>query len=124
VFPWRPSLSTRAAYEATVTRMKWWLDRDLATTVVQRSQEALAAMDDGHLDWAYLDSSHQFGETLEELRLLKRKVKAKGVICGHDFKTGRHPGVFRAITAFLQESAEFRLVYLDTRDQGTEKQSG
>jgi hypothetical protein len=42
----------------TRERMKWWLQRRIVRLVVKRSQDALAAMPDASLDWAYLDSSH------------------------------------------------------------------
>lgn len=116
-FSYRPGLLTKTAYDSAVSRMKWWIDRGLAVLVVERSQTALAKMDDAHLDWAYLDSSHDYRETKEELGLLRAKVKADGIICGHDFNTRRHPGVFRAIAEFLKETPEYELFYLDNFTQ-------
>lgn len=112
-FLFRPQKSTREAYETTKRRMSWWIERDVVSLVVRKSQDALSAMADDHLDWAYLDSSHDYTETLEELRLLRRKVKSDGIICGHDFNTAKHPGVFRAISEFLDECGNLEVFYLD-----------
>ena len=117
VFSFRPALATQTAYDATVQRMKWWIERDIVQVVVKRSQEALAEMPSEHLDWVYLDSSHDYVETLEELELCSKKVKGKGVIAGHDFNTRRHPGVFRALTEFLQTHPEYELSYQDNHHQ-------
>jgi len=117
VYPWRPNVSTRGAHQSTLDRMRWWIDRDIVTVLVRRSQDALAEMADAHLDWAYLDSSHDYEETLVELELLTRKVKPEGVISGHDFNTRRHPGVYRAITQFLHERPDYKLCYLDNHGQ-------
>lgn len=112
-FSFRPQKSTREAYESTKRRMSRWIERDVVSLVVRRSQDALSAMEDDCLDWAYLDSSHDYSETLEELRLLRRKVKPNGIICGHDFNTAKHPGVFRAISEFLDECRDLEVFYLD-----------
>ena len=47
--------------------------------------EFLAGLPDAHLDWAYLDSSHQYEHTVAELELLDAKVAADGRILGHDW---------------------------------------
>jgi cephalosporin hydroxylase len=61
-------------------------------------------MSDGHLDWAYVDSSHAYDHTLKELRLLARKVNASGVIAGDDWRedpSHRHHGICRAVREFI-----------------------
>jgi len=54
-----------------------WIDDDLV---------ALTRMPDEHLDWAYLDTTHQYDQTATELQLLKQKVKPGGIIAGDDWR--------------------------------------
>ena len=66
--------------------------------------QALAKMPDGHLDWVYLDTTHQYEHTAKELQLLKVKVKPGGVIAGDDWQSDpshRHHGVCRAVREFI-----------------------
>lgn len=116
-YTYRPSRKTKDAYQKTCDRMQWWIERGTVEILVQRSQDALAAMDDALLDWAYVDASHEYAETAEELNLLKRKVKPGGLIAGHDFNTRQHPGVFRAISEFLAANPSYELCYIDDCDQ-------
>jgi Methyltransferase domain len=66
----------RIAAAATPTRCTIHVGDDL---------EVLAGFADAALDWAYLDSSHQYEHTLAELELLDAKVRPGGVIAGHDW---------------------------------------
>jgi Methyltransferase domain len=70
---------------------------------VGTSQQILPRFPDGFFDWVYLDSSHVYDQTVEELELLRRKVKPSGVIAGHDWEPDpKHVfhGVYRAVDEF------------------------
>lgn len=59
------------------------------------------------LDWAYLDASHSYDETLAELRALARQMQPDGLIYGDDWSPrpeAKHHGVFRAVQQFTRES--------------------
>jgi predicted O-methyltransferase YrrM len=61
---------------------------------------------DHSLDWVYLDSSHKYEHTVQELEILKGKVKLEGVIMGHDWEPDqehRHYGVYKAINEFCKK---------------------
>ena len=52
------------------------------------------------LDWAYLDSSHQYDRTLTELAALEPMLKPDGIIAGDDWNTNPespHYGVSQAV---------------------------
>lgn len=58
------------------------------------------------LDWAYLDASHRFDPTLNELRNLDTQIAPDGVIMGDDWDpnpTSAHHGVYRAVQQFVRE---------------------
>lgn len=49
------------------------------------SEAALGAMEDGSLDWVYIDGNHNEPFIGNDLALALRKVKAKGIIAGDDY---------------------------------------
>jgi hypothetical protein len=76
---------------------------------------ALARMPDGHLDWAYLDTTHQYEQTVMELQLQKQKVKLGGIIAGDDWQpdqTNRHHGVSKAVREFV-DRGQSQLIHVD-----------
>ncbi|GAB2606134.1 hypothetical protein GCM10027034_44290 [Ramlibacter solisilvae] len=81
---------------------------------IQDSVTALGALDDEYLDWAYVDSTHAYEDTKAEISLLKRKVKADGIIAGDDWRedpTHRHHGVCRAVREFLAAEPSYSLIF-------------
>lgn len=82
-----------------------------AFLIIEEDLAALRNMPDASLDWAYIDTSHQYDHTMQELELLKAKVKAGGAICGDDWREDpnhRHHGVCRAVRAFLAREPRLR----------------
>ena len=45
----------------------------------------LSECDDNFFDFIYIDTTHRYLETLNELELSFAKCKPNGFICGHDF---------------------------------------
>jgi hypothetical protein len=88
-----------------------------AEVVIADDREWLANVEDGTLDWVYLDSSHEYHHTLEELELLVRKVRLGGVIAGDDWNADpnhRHHGVCKAVTEYA-DAGRLELTYTDDR---------
>ncbi|WP_435074395.1 class I SAM-dependent methyltransferase [Halorubrum sp. HHNYT27] len=76
--------------------------------VPERPDAALEQFDDGFFDWVYIDTSHTYEQTLKELQISWEKVKADGVIAGHDYclgdiPNGRWYGVIAAVHEFCTE---------------------
>jgi SAM-dependent methyltransferase len=46
----------------------------------------LNSQEDNSLDWIYLDGSHQYADTKNEITRSHRVVKPGGIIAGHDFQ--------------------------------------
>jgi Methyltransferase domain/Glycosyltransferase sugar-binding region containing DXD motif len=110
-------LSTRAAYEATTARCQ--TANGTCQLVVEKSFDWLPSLEDQSLDWVYLDSTHEYEDTMAELMLLAKKVKRDGVILGDDWIPTRdhmHHGVFRAVHEFIA-STDFRLILAGIADQ-------
>lgn len=101
----RGTLPTARALSETTSRMS---SQSLTKVHIVKdySQSWLAKVPDAYLDWAYLDSTHAYDDTVRELDLCRAKVKPEGVICGHDFEINPdriHHGVFRAVTELVRE---------------------
>ncbi|MEQ8848773.1 class I SAM-dependent methyltransferase [Botrimarina sp.] len=71
----------------------------------------LRGFPDASLDWAYVDSSHAYQHTVDELELLLNKVKPGGLVTGDDWRPDpnhRHHGVYRAVQeAVARDAYEF-----------------
>jgi hypothetical protein len=102
------TLATRAAFEE-VSQLARDYERDSGARClvhVGDDREVLAQFEDHHFDWVYVDSSHEYDHTLQELELLRVKVKPNGIIAGHDwYDDPSHPhyGVRRAIDEFCAQ---------------------
>jgi len=81
-----------------------------ATIVQQDSVRFLRGLEEETLDWVYIDSSHNYDHTLEELSASLQCVKRGGFIMGHDY----HPqfGVFAAVDRFVTHYG-YELILLD-----------
>ena len=68
--------------------------------------EILLSFPDGYFDWVYLDTTHEYVHTCDELAVLDRKVT--GFILGddwHDDPAHPHAGVAKAVREFTVRSA-------------------
>lgn len=77
------------------------------------STEASIEVEDGSLDWVYIDGDHHYEPCLNDLRTYASKIKEHGYICGHDWTTKKKPGfgVNEAVIEFLKET-QFTLIGL------------
>jgi len=78
-------LSTRRAYDDAAKVVAASPPSSRVTTHVGDDCEILETFADGYFDWVYLDTSHQYEDTVRELDLLSRKVKPDGFIAGDDW---------------------------------------
>lgn|SRR5262249_30817036 len=95
------SLTTAAAYAAVIAMLKRCDPERVATITVRDDISFLAGVPDAYFDWVYLDTTHQYEHTVEELDALRTKVRPGGLIAGDDWVTDpTHPhyGVARAVT--------------------------
>jgi len=85
---------------------------------IDYDQSFLATLPDGYLDWAYLDTTHEFAQTQLELKLLQQKVKASGVIAGDDWQPDPahpHHGVYKAVHEVIAQG-RYRILYASAQD--------
>jgi hypothetical protein len=88
------------------------------TVVIHRklSLEAVSDFEDACFDWIYLDTTHAYELTAQELRAYAAKIKTGGLMCGHDYSMGNwikayRYGVIEAVHEFCVTDG-WELVYL------------
>jgi len=64
------------------------IESEVISVNIGNSTDVLSSMDDGYFDWVYIDTSHSYNTTRQELALAQQKCKPGGRICGHDFTSG------------------------------------
>jgi Methyltransferase domain len=87
-----------------------------AILVIDDDLAALNRMEDSSLDWAYIDTSHQYDHTMKELEALKRIIKPRGIVCGDDWREDpnhRHHGVCRAVKEFAAREGTLNFLSVD-----------
>jgi hypothetical protein len=66
-----------------------------------KSAEASQLVADGTLDFVYIDAVHTFRHVCRDIELWVPKVRAGGLIGGHDYSPEDWPGVVRAVNSKL-----------------------
>jgi len=90
-----------------------------AEVVIETSAKWLASMPPHSLDWAYIDSLHNYSGTYAELEALLRVLKPSGVIMGDDCYLDplhKHHGVFRAVRDHAARGA-LEVIWMDGANQ-------
>ena len=112
-------LTTRAAFERVEAIVKRYGKATRCEFHVEDDLVCLPRFADHSLDWAYLDSSHEFEHTRAELELLRCKVRVGGTILGDDWQddpSHPHHGVAKAAEEFCARHGWIR-TYGDTFGQ-------
>ena len=112
-------LTTAAAQEAAESRAEAARPACDAQVHVTTSTAWLESIDDHALDWAYVDSTHEYEETREELDLLASKIQPNGLVLGDDWQPNPdhpHHGVFRAVHGAIREGL-FDVIRVDEHMQ-------
>ncbi len=79
------------------------IEKGRVEVVIENSVRFLECLSESTLDFAYVDSGHDYDLTRSELDLLRTRVKPGGVILGDDFDpdpASQQHGVYRAVTEF------------------------
>lgn len=108
-------LKTKDAYNQFLKKIKPYRKQSDIEIHVGNDLEILNNFPNNYFDWVYIDSSHEFEHTYQELIILKDKVKVDGIIMGHDYITDPahiHYGVKMAIDKFIMEY-NYHIIYLD-----------
>jgi hypothetical protein len=90
-------------------------NKDCVEIVKKDSVSFLKSFPDNYFDFIYIDTSHQYEHTKNELNISLRKIKKSGIIAGHDYNPYRFAGVVSAVDEFSKENnLKLNLTKLDT----------
>jgi len=66
-----------------------WVERTKDIRGIQlveaESKVAAAQFDDGYFDLVFIDACHQFDYVVADIKAWKPKIRANGILCGHDY---------------------------------------
>ena len=106
-----------------VTQLKNKFAKEITAGTVKILQgdsvEMLKILPDKHLDFVYLDATHDYRHPKAELEICKNKVKEDGIIAGHDYTRFSmweqcQYGVVEAVNEFvIKNNYEFVFLTLD-----------
>ena len=112
VDPWAPYAEYRdnknqqalidLAYAEAMAKLRPYQPRVLRMISV----EAAALVPDGSLDVVYLDGNHESAFILQDVLLWTPKVRAGGIICGHDYRVNSKKPYIQVKPAIDQYTAE------------------
>ena len=71
--------------------------KDRLTVLYGDSVTMAEKVEDGSLDFVFIDADHQYDSVMADIKAWVPKVKEDGVICGHDYNHPRFPDVARAV---------------------------
>lgn len=92
------------------------IDEGIVELLEGDSVEMLNSIEDGILDFVFLDATHDYEHPKAELEICKMKVKGEGIISGHDYtrfslwESGQF-GVIEAVNEFAIKN-DYEMVYL------------
>ena len=111
--------STINALRNILRKFKKDIESGLVKLYVDSDIDILKRFQSNSLDWAYIDSSHEYEHTTIELGLLCQKIKKGGVIAGDDWYPDphhKHHGVYKAVQEFI-DSGKIKLIYSGEKDR-------
>ena len=102
---WESRRYSERNMEVVLDRFENEISQGTVQVVRKRSVSALNEVPDGSLSWVYLDTTHDYHTTKDELKISSQKVAADGLIAGHDYTIGNWSrylryGVIEAVNEF------------------------
>lgn len=109
-------------YNVVKKRFQKEIDNQKVELLKGYSTEKLNMLENNSLDWAYIDTVHDYETTAQELRICHQKVKDGGYICGHDYTnynaySRMDYGVWAAVNEFVMEFG-YEFIYLTMEFHG------
>lgn len=109
---WEGNRATDTEYIFALNLLKHHWPR--SSIIKAEALVALCLFEDESLDFVYIDSSHEYEATLQEMRAYWPKIRSGGLLAGHDYSDIAQ-SVVAAVDQFAAEVGE--LVHLTQCDQ-------
>lgn len=89
------------SYEEASARLARFGDRSTIWRLT--SLEAAERIDDGSLDFVYIDARHDYASVLEDIGAWYPKVRRGGIVAGHDYLDGEREQGIHGVKSAVQE---------------------
>lgn len=90
-------------YKETLSKFK---NRDNVEIIREYSDVAAKKIEDGSLDWVYIDAGHTYEDVKQDLESYYPKVKSGGYIFGDDYNPKVWKGLVTAVNEFFNSKGE------------------
>lgn len=113
---WNSRTYNESLFKEVTARFRELIDEGRILIHRKLSIDASGDFEDDYFDWIYIDTTHSYDTTREELARYAPKVKYDGIIAGHDYTMGNwnslnRCGVIEAVHEFCVKHG-WELVYL------------
>jgi len=98
--------STLSAFNNIIKIFEKEINAGVVVPVVDFSVPFLSGIKPHSLDFVYLDSSHSYEDTIQELEACQISLKENGILLGddwHDNESHRHYGVAKAVKEYIEK---------------------
>lgn len=89
-----------ARYDICIKRLNPYRNR--ITYMKMTSMEAVQKVEDGALDFVYIDGLHEFDSVMMDMICWTPKVRKGGIIAGHDYYAFYQSGIVDAVNAYTR----------------------
>lgn len=113
---WNSRTYNEGLFKKVTSRFRELIDKGRIRIHRKLSIDASGDFEDDYFDWIYIDTTHSYDTTREELARYASKVKSDGIIAGHDYTMGNwnslnRYGVIEAVHEFCVKYG-WELAYL------------
>lgn len=110
---WNPKAQAMIGLKRVSQNLSSFEDKTIQ--LLMTSFDAAREIEDGELDFVYIDGSHRYSEVKEDIAMYQKKVKIGGLIAGHDYnRNGKKKSVRAAVDEFFGEGTVQSGVVMDT----------
>jgi len=75
--------------------------KDFINPIKGYSMDVVNKYEDNSIDFLFIDSSHEYEDILNDIKLWYHKIKHNGIIAGHDYNIADFPGVVKAVNEYF-----------------------
>ncbi len=101
--------------ECYIQAVKRYSQYDNATMCRMISMEGVREVEKDSLDFVYIDGNHQFDFVIQDLIEWSKRVKAGGIVAGHDYYRFRWAGVIEAVDIYTRMHRVYNWYLTDDR---------
>ena len=95
---------------STIDYNKWWKRiqpyKNRVIVLFGKSEDRVNDVNDRGVDLVFIDADHSYNSCLQDIKIWLPKVRFNGMICGHDYKHPRFPGVQKAVKEVFSDDFE------------------